>query len=116
MSKNCAVCLSIFQQQLYARLRQVPRGKVTTYQDLANAIGSQAYRAVGTAMNKNPFAPDVPCHRVIKSNGEVGEYAHGSAAKIALLLAEGVEIKNHKIDLGKFKHHFSTYSPCFAND
>lgn len=78
-----------------------------TYRDLAHAIGSKAYRAVGTAMNKNPFAPDVPCHRVIKINGEVGEYAYGSAAKIALLLAEGVEIENNRINLIKFRYYFA---------
>lgn len=99
--------LTIFQKKLYARLQQVPAGKVVTYRDLAHAIGSKAYRAVGTAMNKNPFAPDVPCHRVIKNNGEVGEFAHGSAAKIALLLREGIEIQNNKIDLSKFRHHFA---------
>ena len=99
--------LTNFQKQLYARLRQVPAGKVTTYQALAHAVGSKAYRAVGTAMNKNPFAPDVPCHRVIKINGEVGEYAYGSAAKIALLLAEGVEIENNRINLIKFRYYFA---------
>ncbi len=107
MSSDSSVRLSIFQEKLYARLRQVPAGKVVTYQDLAQAIGSKAYRAVGTAMNKNPFAPDVPCHRVIKANGEVGEYAHGSAAKIALLLAEGVEIQHNRIDLTRFRYHFA---------
>lgn len=98
--------LSLFQQKLYARLRQVPAGKVVTYRDLAHAIGSQAYRAVGTAMNKNPFAPEVPCHRVIKTNGEVGEFAWGSEEKIALLLAEGIEIQNNKINLSKFRYYF----------
>lgn len=106
MSDNPSVALSTFQKQLYAKLRQVPRGKVTTYRDLAHAIDSTAYRAVGTAMNKNPFAPDVPCHRVIKTNGEVGDYAHGSAAKVTLLLAEGVEIENNRINLAKFRHYF----------
>lgn len=109
MSNDSLPSLSTFQEKLYARLRQVPAGKVTTYQDLAHAIGSKAYRAVGTAMNKNPFAPDVPCHRVIKTNGEVGEFAHGSAAKIALLLAEGIEIENNKIDLIKFRYYFADY-------
>jgi methylated-DNA-[protein]-cysteine S-methyltransferase len=98
--------ISDFQQKLYAKLREVPAGKVTTYQDLALAIGSHAYRAVGTAMNKNPFAPEVPCHRVIKANGEIGGFAHGSAQKMTLLLSEGVEIFDNKIDLSRFRHHF----------
>ncbi len=97
-----------FQQRLYAKLRQVPRGKVTTYQDLAHAIGSKAYRAVGTAMNKNPFAPEVPCHRVIKANGEIGEFAFGKSLKIQLLLAEGIEINNNQIDLTRFRFDFET--------
>lgn len=107
MCNDSSVRLSTFQKKLYARLQQVPAGKVVTYQDLAQAIGCKAYRAVGTAMNKNPFAPDVPCHRVIKTNGEVGEYAYGRAAKIDLLLAEGVEIQNSKIDLTRFRYHFA---------
>lgn len=106
--KKISPQLSVFQQKLYAKLREVPPGKVTTYQDLAHAIGSKAYRAVGTAMSKNPFAPDVPCHRVVKTNGEIGQFAQGSAQKVALLLAEGVVVSNDKIDLAKFRHNFET--------
>jgi len=98
--------LSTFQQKLYAKLREVPPGKVTTYQDLAHAINSKAYRAVGTAMNKNPFAPEVPCHRVINANGSIGQFAQGCEQKIALLSAEGVVVNNDKIDLAKFRHNF----------
>jgi methylated-DNA-[protein]-cysteine S-methyltransferase len=113
--KNFHPKLSAFQKRLYLKLRQVPCGKVTTYQDLAHAVGSKAYRAVGTAMNKNPFAPEVPCHRVVKANGEIGEFAYGSVQKTALLLAEGVEIIDGKIDLTKFRHHFESDSGGFAN-
>ena len=58
-------------------LMEVPKGKVTTYRELAHALGTKAYRAVGQAMNRNPQLVSVPCHRVIKSNGEVGGYALG---------------------------------------
>ena len=60
-------------------------------------MDSNAHRAVGSAMAKNPFAPEVPCHRIVRSNGEVGGYAFGSEKKIALLKSEGIEIKNNKV-------------------
>lgn len=104
--KKSSLHITVFQQKLYDKLREVPRGSVTTYQDLAHAIGSKAYRAVGTAMNKNPFAPEVPCHRVIKASGEIGEFAHGSDQKMALLLAEGIKITHSRIDLAKFRYNF----------
>ncbi len=86
-----------FDERCYDKLRKVPKGKLTTYKDLAHTIKSQAYRAVGTAMNKNPYAPQVPCHRVIKSDGFVGGFAHGTSKKIAMLKKEGIEIKNGKV-------------------
>jgi len=95
-----------FNEQLYKLLKTVPKGKVTTYKELAKALNSKAYRAVGNAMNKNPYAPKVPCHRVVKTNGEVGGFAGGTKKKIAMLRKEGVEIKDSKIDLGKFLYRF----------
>ena len=59
---------------------------------------TKAYRAVGTALNKNPFAPRVPCHRVVNSNGFVGQFAKGINTKIKLLKKEGIKIKNNKIE------------------
>jgi len=67
---------------------------------------TKAYRAVGNAMNKNPYAPEVPCHRVIKSNGFVGGFASGPKKKIQMLKKEGIEIKNNKIDLKKYLYKF----------
>lgn len=96
-----------FNSRCYEILRQVPRGKVTTYKSLAEALGTKAYRAVGNAMHKNPYAPKVPCHRVIKSNGEVGGFASGTKNKIAMLKKEGVKIKNGKVDLKKFEFKLS---------
>ena len=95
-----------FNEQLYKLLKTVPKGKVTTYKELAKALNSKAYRAVGNAMNKNPYAPKVPCHRVVKTNGEVGGFEGGTKKKIAMLKKEGVEIKDSKIDLGKFLYRF----------
>ena len=86
-----------FYNDCYDLLRNVPRGKVTTYSKIANALGSKAYRAVGTAMKKNPSPLVLPCHRVVKSNGELGSYVFGCAKKKKLLEEEGVRILNGKI-------------------
>ena len=91
-----------FNERCYAVLRKVPRGKVTTYKEIARALHSKGYRAVGNAMNKNPHAPKVPCHRVISSDGSIGGFASGSKNKIKMLKSEGIEIKNNKIDLKKY--------------
>ena len=95
-----------FNENCYNILRKVPRGKVTTYNALAHALKTKAYRAVGNAMNKNPYAPEVPCHRVINANGELGGYAQGIKKKIQMLKAEGIEINNNKINLDKYEHTF----------
>lgn len=88
-----------FQEEVYALLKKIPKGKVTTYKEIGKALGGkgQIYRAVGNALNKNPFAPAVPCHRVVASDGSLGGFAHGSAAKKRLLETEGILVKNNKI-------------------
>lgn len=86
-----------FSARCYALLGKVPAGKVTTYKILAEALGSRAYRAVGRAMATNPHPVEMPCHRVVKSNGEIGGYVSGKARKIALLEAEGVPVKTGRI-------------------
>src|SRR3989338_5379757 len=91
-----------FSEKCYSLLRKVPKGKVTTYKILANALGTKAYRAVGNALNRNPHAPEVPCHRVVKSDGNIGGFAHGAAKKTEMLRKEGVEIKEKKIDLKRY--------------
>lgn len=92
-----------FNERCYALLRKVPQGRVTTYQQLAHALGTKAYRAVGNAMNKNPYAPEVPCHRVVKSNGDLGGFASGPRKKIAMLTKEGIMIENNRIDLTRYE-------------
>ena len=87
--------ISHFQRRVYDRLRAVPRGRVTTYGLLADAVGCGSPRAVGQALKRNPFAPEVPCHRVIKSDLTVGGFcgqATGSDVrrKLTLLRDEGV--------------------------
>ena len=91
-----------FNERCYSLLRKVPRGKVTTYREIAKALKSKAYRAVGNAMKKNPHAPSVPCHRVISSDGSIGGFAGGTKKKISMLKKEGIGIKKGKIDLKKY--------------
>jgi len=57
-----------FQERVYTLLKQIPRGKVTTYAAMSKALNSSP-RAVGGALRNNPFAPEVPCHRCIASDG-----------------------------------------------
>ena len=95
-----------FSDRCYQILEKVPKGKVTTYKAIAKKLKSKAYRAVGNAMNKNPHAPKVPCHRVVNSSGSLGGYAHGIKKKISLLKKEGIVIKNNKIDLKEYEHKF----------
>ena len=95
-----------FNERCYAILKKVPKGKVTTYKSLAHAIGTKAYRAVGNAMAKNPYAPQVPCHRVINFNGNIGGFAHGTKRKMQMLKAEGIEIINNKINLDRYHFKF----------
>lgn len=96
-----------FNEQCYALLKQIPKGKVTTYKAIADALNTKAYQAVGNAMNQNPTPFIVPCHRVVKSNGEVGGFALGEAMKTELLEQEGIQIKDGKVcELEKVLHIF----------
>jgi O-6-methylguanine DNA methyltransferase len=80
---------SEFEMAVYDAIRKIPVGETRTYSWVARAIGRpRAARAVGNALHKNPFAPEAPCHRVIRSDGAVGGFAHGSARKQAMLDAE----------------------------
>jgi methylated-DNA-[protein]-cysteine S-methyltransferase len=88
-----------FNEKVWAVCARVPRGKVTTYAAIARKLGTQAYRAVGNAMNKNPYAPHVPCHRVVGSDGSLTGFAAGLEKKKRLLKAEGVTFNNGKVDL-----------------
>lgn len=88
-----------FQYRVYELLRQIPKGKVTTYAALAHALGGGSFmaRAVGNALNKNPFAPEVPCHRVVKSDGTLGGFALGTEKKKEILEKEGIVVMNNRI-------------------
>lgn len=90
--------LSKFEQRVIEKMKEIPRGRVTTYGLLAKAIRNpRAVRAVGNAVGKNPYAPHVPCHRVVKSDRTTGGYARGVKKKISLLKKEGIVIQKGKV-------------------
>jgi methylated-DNA-[protein]-cysteine S-methyltransferase len=83
---------------VYALLKKVPEGKVTTYGDLAKALGHpRAARAIGRIMNANPDPIVVPCHRVVASDGGIGGYAYGTKVKKDILAGEGLSFDGDRI-------------------
>ena len=85
-------------KKIYKKLLEVPEGKITTYGELAKAVGfKNGQRAVGKIMNKNPYPVLIPCHRVVRSDGKVGGYGYGEDIKINMLKLEGIKIKDGKI-------------------
>ncbi|WXG42750.1 MAG: MGMT family protein [Promethearchaeati archaeon SRVP18_Atabeyarchaeia-1] len=98
-----------FQKRVYELMTKIPRGKVTTYGELAKAMGGSKFsRAVGNAARDNPFAPKVPCHRVIRSSGDIGGFSGETSGenverKIKMLREEGVSVDSAgRIDLRKY--------------
>ncbi|MFH1095646.1 MAG: MGMT family protein [Candidatus Micrarchaeota archaeon] len=95
--------LTDFERAVLSTVYSIPRGQVRTYSQVAKmaaarsrrASYARAARAVGAVMRKNPYAPLVPCHRVIRSDGSLGEYSGkgGRAGKMRMLKKEGVEIR-----------------------
>tara|TARA_B100001121_G_scaffold237794_1_gene211444 strand:- start:192 stop:470 length:279 start_codon:yes stop_codon:yes gene_type:complete len=84
-----------FQLKVWNYLKKIPKGKVKTYKQVAKGIGMpKAARAVANACGKNPYAPKIPCHRVIRSDGSLGGYSGrgGIRQKLKLLRSEKVEI------------------------
>jgi methylated-DNA-[protein]-cysteine S-methyltransferase len=94
--------VTAFQQKVYSALRKIPRGKVTTYKLLAESLDCNSAQAIGQALRRNPFAPKVPCHRVIKTDLTPGGYSGEIAGKklqrkLALLRQEGVIFSDNKL-------------------
>jgi len=85
-----------FNERVWNVCKKIPSGKVSTYKLIALKLNSKGYRAVGRALNKNPFA-SVPCHRVADSRGNLCGFARGLKEKKRLLEKEGIKIKNGKI-------------------
>lgn len=91
-----------FARRVYAELGKIPAGFVITYAALGRRIGCRSPRAIGQALRANPFAPQVPCHRVIASDLSPGGFAGKTSGpelgrKLRLLAAEGVLFRNHRI-------------------
>lgn len=91
-----------FQSRVYAATSSIPRGMVTTYKLLGASIGCNCSQAVGQALRRNPFAPKVPCHRVVSSDLTIGGFAGDIAGKniskkLKLLAAEGVKFIDGKL-------------------
>jgi len=88
--------VTAFENRVYAMVSRVPEGRVTTYAHLARALDCGSPQAVGQALKRNPFAPEVPCHRVIRTDLNIGGYAGQTggeklATKLKYLREEGVE-------------------------
>lgn len=100
--ENNPLCKLSFAEQVYDLLRRVPAGRVTTYAEIAWALDSRAYRAVGQALRRNPYAPAVPCHRVVAASGRLGGFKGRRTGaeieeKIRRLTAEGVACENGRV-------------------
>lgn len=86
--------MTTFKEKVYKIVSKIPKGEVLTYKQVAKLAGSpNAYRAVGNILNKN-YDPSIPCHRVVRANGEPGGYNRGIETKREILQREGVIIPN----------------------
>jgi methylated-DNA-[protein]-cysteine S-methyltransferase len=84
-------------QKLQQLLLKVPKGKVTTYKAVAQAMGTRGYRYIGQLLNKNPEPDLYPCYKVVQSNGRVGGFAQGMREKIRRLKEDGIEVAKGKV-------------------
>lgn len=96
MKLNCS--FSSFEKEVFEKVKQIPKGRVATYREVARAVGREnAARAVGNALAKNPFLIIIPCHRVIKSDLTLGDYSRGREMKKKLLEGEGIEFEGNRV-------------------
>jgi methylated-DNA-[protein]-cysteine S-methyltransferase len=112
---------TIFENRVYEVVSQIPRGKVSTYIDIARVLAIASPRAVGQALRRNPYAPQVPCHRVVCADGRIGGFYGESAGplieeKMRMLSEEGVIIQACRVDLRQCRHawHGAPHSPSKA--
>ena len=92
-------------KRIYEAVKKIPKGQVATYGQVATMAGnSRMSRAVGNALHKNPNPNEIPCYRVVNSKGELaGEFAFGGeGAQAKLLMEDGIEVINGKVDLTKY--------------
>jgi len=91
-----------FEGEVYNLCRKIPKGRVTTYKILAEKLNTKSYRLVGKVLSNNPYAPEVPCHRIVSSSGKLLGFkgstkAQALKAKQKLLEQEGIAVNNMKI-------------------
>jgi methylated-DNA-[protein]-cysteine S-methyltransferase len=91
-----------FEERVWKLMESIPKGRVTTYGLIAKKLNTRAYRAVGNACRRNPYAPKVPCHRVVRSDGSIGGFGGKTSGmtvkkKIRMLREEGVEVMDGKV-------------------
>ena len=106
------VLLELFmplKEKVYKLIKRVPRGKVVSYKEVGMVLNTKAYQAIGQILKSNKDPVNIPCFKVVKSNGEVSGYAGNDPKnikkKILKLKDEGIEIRNGKIDQKHF-HKF----------
>jgi len=89
-----------FERKVLVATFKIPKGKVSTYKRMAEKIGRpHAYRAVGNALHKNPLAPVIPCHRVVKSDGTFGGDKKGAESRRSLLEKEGIPMEKGRVKI-----------------
>ena len=86
-----------FEKDVILEVAKIPYGTIKTYKEIAKSLNSHAYRAIGTAIGKNPFPIIIPCHRVIKSDGKIGDFRGGTPMKVEILKNEGIKIQDLKL-------------------
>ena len=105
------------EEQVFLNLKKIPKGKITTYKELAHGVGIKAYRLIGKILQKNPSSylvkGNIPCHRVVKSDGTIGGFFGETKGNMInmkkdLLEKEGIRFggKNKIIDFDKILHKF----------
>lgn len=100
--------MSDFESRVLELVSNIPEGKVSTYSGVARALGEpRSYRAVGNVLANNPLLGEVLCHRVVRSDGSIGGYIEGREEKMRLLVEEGVEVRNGKVNLEEHMFDFS---------
>ncbi len=86
------------QQKVLEKLKEIPKGKVTTYKLIAKSLKRKGARGIARILARNPYPRKYPCYKVVCSNGKIGGYQFGVIKKKKLLQKEGIKIKNNQIE------------------
>lgn len=95
------------KQKVYEFLKKIPKGKVATYSQIAEYLGNKNLcRVVGNILHNNPDPIKYPCYKVVNSKGELSKNFGDGGIEVQKqrLLADGIEVVNYKVDLGKYKY------------